>query len=485
MAVSEIEMEAPGPRTGSVLCAFLSTLVVSLSAVVFGMTLGFTSPAIDVMQDTVRVDGKRIPAPSDLVVFSSQAEGSLFGALVNIGALVGALCGGPLSERIGRKGAILVQAPLYALMWFGTGVLSSFVPLLVVRFLLGVGIGLCSSTVPTYINEVAPTHMRGAFGAVFQMAVVVGIMFAYLLGAYVFTVDVDGQSLCQWRHLALAFIAPALALFCLGLVIPESPRFLASIGKMDSARVALAKLRGGAQFVDQELEEIHNSFQQTSDSSGLQDLWTYRRPFSIGLVLMLIQQLSGVNAVIFFQDTIFQEAGMANPDALGFWVMVLQTVMTAVSIPLMDTAGRKVLLLTACIGMCFCCLGMVIFFAHSTPGWLAMISSFAYIAFFSLGLGPIPWLMMGEIFPGKIRSSASSLAAALNWTGSFITTETVAALQEAITFSGVFALYGVVLALGTVYIALRVPETKGKSFAELEAMLGGSPSRDVALLPRA
>jgi len=415
------EAQGSGSR-GSATCAILSTLAVTLSAAIFGMALGFTGPAIDVMKDDVKVDGKHFPAPEDLVVFAGDAQGSLYSALINIGALIGALCGGPLSDRIGRKGAILIQAPIYILTWFGTSLFSSFVPLTLARFILGLGIGVCTSTVPTYISEVAPTDLRGAFGAAFQMAVVIGIMLTYLLGAYVFIIDVDGHDMCQWRHLAYAGIVIGAAMLLFVLAIPESPRYLASAGKMDKARVAIAKLRGGSAFVGNELEEIHNSVQSNSSepSRGLADLWTHRKPFSIGMMLMLIQQLSGVNAVIFFQDTIFADAGMANPAALGFYVMVVQVVMTGVSIPLMDTAGRKVLLLTATVGMFFCCLGMVIFFAlpndsRSNFGWLAMLSSFAYIAFFSLGLGPIPWLMMGEIFPQQIRASASSLAAAFNF----------------------------------------------------------------------
>mmetsp|Transcript_78809 Transcript_78809/g.142155 ORF Transcript_78809/g.142155 Transcript_78809/m.142155 type:complete len:167 (-) Transcript_78809:93-593(-) len=162
--------------------------------------------------------------------------------------------------------------------------------------------------------------------------------------------------------------------------------------------------------------------------------------------------------------------------------MLLQVVVTGVSIPLMDSAGRKVLLLTATIGMCVCCVGVLLFFIKTSPGWLVLVCSFGYIAFFSIGLGPIPWLMMGELFPQQIRSNASSIAAALNWSCSFVTTETVSSLKGAIGFSGVFGLYACVLALGTVYVALRVPETKGKSFAELEQMLGTQRSRDIPLI---
>ncbi|CAJ1359533.1 unnamed protein product [Effrenium voratum] len=465
-------------------CAVASVMVAAIASMIFGISLGFTSPAIDVMQDTVRENGHWIPAPAHLVVFESDhkssSQGSLFSAIVNIGALLGALCGGPLSQRVGRKGSILLMAPLFVLVWALTSVASSFTPLLLARFFLGVGIGLCSTVVPTYINEISPTHLRGALGAVFQMACVVGIMLTYLLGAYVFVESGHGHVFCQWRLLSLFPLALAVLLFLLGLMIPESPRWLASIGRADAARLALARLRGGAQFIGEELEEIHAAVSEAGGAGGWKDLLYYRKAVAIGLMLMFLQQFSGVNAVIFFQNTIFMQAGMANPAAMGFYVMLLQVIMTGISIPLMDTAGRKMLLIVAASGMIACCIGMVIFFLHDTPAWLADLSSFGYIAFFSLGIGPIPWLMMGEIFPGKIRSSASSLAAGFNWTLSFITTETVGGLQAAISFSGVFGLYGCCLVIGLLYVIKSVPETKGKSFAEIEDIV--SPKRDIPLI---
>eukprot|EP00928_Gymnodinium_smaydae_P088785 TRINITY_DN72830_c0_g1_i1.p1 TRINITY_DN72830_c0_g1~~TRINITY_DN72830_c0_g1_i1.p1 ORF type:complete len:493 (-),score=83.03 TRINITY_DN72830_c0_g1_i1:377-1855(-) len=481
------ELQTECAQRGSNVCAILTTGAVALAPVIFGTALGFTGPAIDTMQNTVVVDKRSISAPASLVVFSSEdgesEEGAFWGACVNLGALVGALLGGPLTEKLGRKRAMLLQAPIYALTYVAIGLSSGYAPLLVARLFLGVGIGICTSSVPTYINEIAPTSLRGAFGAVFQMALVIGIMATYLLGAYVFVVESDGHNFCQWRQLAFAAAGIAVVYAAAIMAVPESPRWLASQGRIDEARLSLARLRGGAAFVGDELQEIHDGFQNSNKTEkvGLKDLWINRRAFSIGLVLMLIQQLSGVNAVIFFQDTIFQDAGMANPAALGFWVMVVQVFMTGLSIPLMDTAGRKLLLLIATVGMSACCIGMVIFFSRGGPGWLAMVASFAYISFFSVGLGPIPWLMMGEIFPQHLRSQMSSCAAALNWACSFLTTETVAALQKAFSFSGVFAMYGVVVALGAIYVSLCVPETKGKSFAELERMLGAQV-RDVPLI---
>lgn len=474
----------PESTGGSSTCAVLSVMVASISVLVFGLALGFTSPAIDVMQDTLKVNGKAASVPSDLVVFTSEFEGSLFSSIVNFGALAGALLGGPLSQRIGRKRAVLLQAPFNAIVWTATSFAHGFGLLILTRFFAGVGVGMCSTVVPTYINEVSPTALRGALGAVFQLACVVGIALCYLLGAYVLVVkNEDGDQLCQWRWLALTPVALSVLLFSLGLFIPESPRWLAWKQRPEAAKSALARLRGGAQHIGQELEEIHAVVRQAGGKVSCGDMLTSQRALLIGLTLMFIQQFSGVNAVIFFQDTIFMSAGLKNADSLGFMVMVVQVLMTAVSIPLMDTAGRKFLLLTACGGMLLCCLGLACFFQFfQNKGWLALVCSFGYIAFFSLGLGPVPWLMMGEVFPGKIRSSASSLAAGFNWTCSFITTETVSGLRGLVGYSGVFVIYGAFLLFGLAFIASLVPETKGRSFAEIEALLS-RPRRDVPLIP--
>jgi len=191
---------------------------------------------------------------------------------------------------------------------------------------------------------------------------------------------------------------------------------------------------------------------------------------------MLLQQLSGVNAIIFFQDSIFQAAGFKDASELGFFVMLAQMVMTAVSIPLMDTAGRKVLLLLSTAGMFVCCVCLLIFFIHQQPAWLALVASFGYISFFSLGLGPIPWLMQGELFAQEYRSMAMSCSASLNWVCSFVTTMTVSSLKKTIGFSGVFAMYGAVLLIGGMYVLKCVPETKGRSLEEIQQILGNRRS---------
>jgi len=353
---------------------------------------------------------------------------------------------------------------------------SSFVLLLACRVIGGVAIGMSSAVVPTYINEIAPPSLRGACGAVFQMGVVTGIMFSYLCGAYVFVEATAEHKFCQWRNLAYFFIIPSIALAACAVIVPASPSWLASKGRKDGTIASLRRLRGDADSAAAEADMLASFSNNSSGSGGVKILFQNRHIVSIGFALMLLQQLSGVNAIIFFQDSIFQAAGFKDASELGFFVMLAQMVMTAVSIPLMDTAGRKVLLLLSTAGMFVCCVCLLIFFIHQQPAWLALVASFGYISFFSLGLGPIPWLMQGELFAQEYRSMAMSCSASLNWVCSFVTTMTVSSLKKTIGFSGVFAMYGAVLLIGGMYVLKCVPETKGRSLEEIQQILGNRRS---------
>jgi len=357
-----------------------------------------------------------------------------------------------------------------------TGMFSSFEILLVCRLVGGLAIGITSGVVPTYINEIAPASLRGACGAVFQTGVVTGIMFSYLFGAYIFLESTSEHDFCQWRHLAFFFIVPSTALGLCAIIVPESPSWLASRGRPERSFANLRRLRGNPATAAAEVNVLARSSNNAAASGGFKDMVKNRHIVSIGFTLMLLQQLSGVNVIILYADSIFQAAGFQGSAQLGFFVMLVQLVMTAISIPLMDTAGRKKLLLLSTAGMLVCCIGMLTFFIHLQPSWLAMVASLGYISFFALGLGPVPWLMQGELFSQEYRSLAMSCSASLNWLCSFLTTSTVAALQSAVGFTGVFAIYGAVLLMGILYILRYVPETKGRSLKEIQEMLGNTQS---------
>jgi len=200
-----------------------------------------------------------------------------------------------------------------------------------------------------------------------------------------------------------------------------------------------------------------------------------RWPLTIGIVIMFVQQCSGINAVIFYSSDILRTAGIDNPNLGGLIVMAVQVVMTLVSVLLMDRAGRRVLLLLSLAGMTICVSGMGAFeLNHEKPTWLALAALIGYIVSFSLGLGAIPWLLMGEIIPSHVRALGSSVATMANWTLSFLVTETFSTLRNALGAAGTFFLFGGVCAFGFVFVAICVPETKGKTLQQIEALFGGT-----------
>lgn len=304
--------------------------------------------------------------------------------------------------------------------------------------------------------------------------------------------------LAPWRVLALvgAGVA-ALLLLCAVLLLPETPNHLVAKGKTTAARRVLARLRSSATEADDEFEALmrkHQAGASVADADasshdnemanpvgeaaekragGVRALFApgVRRPFFVGCMLMVFQQFSGINAVIFFSSSILQSGGIDDPNEGGLIVMAVQVVMTGVAVLLMDRAGRRLLLLVSLGGMTIFAGALAAFhYNGAKPAWLALTSLVGYIVFFSLGLGAIPWLIMGEIFPGHVRALAASAATLLNWCLSFIVTESFASLLSALGPANTFTTFAAVCAVGVGFVALCVPETKGKTFEEIEAL---------------
>lgn len=438
--------------------AALAVLVAVLGPFSFGYSMGYTSPVLEEVKQSLHL---------------STSAGSFFGALINLGAMAGAVSGGHLADRWGRKGALVAASACHAIGWILIIVSTSLWPLDIGRFLVGVGTGIVSFAVPVYLAEVAPTELRGIIGTCNQLAVTAGILVVYLAGLGL-----------RWRPLAAVGIVPPVLLL-LGLAaVPESPRWLMTRNGKAAAAAALQRLRGPGHDVGDEAEEIATAValqeQENARPATLKDLWapSLAMPLSVGIGLMILQQCSGVNSVTFYTGTIFATAGFRSANLAGCLVMAVQVAMTAVAASLMDRAGRKVLLLISSGGMALGAflLGLS-FYLQSLPegsaafaasGPLALASLLLYIVAFSLGIGAIPWLIMAEIFPAHVRGVAGSTATLVNWFCSFLVTECFAYLLQW-SHPGAFWLYSLICALGVVFIATLVPETKGRSLEEIEA----------------
>jgi SP family facilitated glucose transporter-like MFS transporter 8 len=312
-------------------------------------------------------------------------------------------------------------------------------------------------------------------GTLNQVMLCMGLLVCDALGA-----GMRKDGVCDWRLLSTMGMVSACALTigCIGL--PESPVFLLQRGQQKAAVNAVRRIR--RRGFDAEAE-VARMMQQMGPAGGEREGGGFaalcdpdlRMPLLIACALMLFQQFSGINAVIFYAGTIFESAGVQNPDTPPILMMALQVAGTVGVSWLVDRAGRRVLLISSSLGMCVASTSMGMFFylknVHNhNANWLALCSMFGYIASFAGGMGAIPWLIMSEIFPARVRGAASSLVTLVMWGGSFVITLTFDAMTRTLTTQGTFWAFAGVLLLAAVFVLLVVPETRGKDLEEIEQL---------------
>lgn len=450
---------------------FFVVLLVLQAPLIMGYAIGFSSPALP------KID-------------LNDTEGSWFGSLLNIGAILGGPIAGFLLQSMGRKVSIMACALPFVAGWVLIGTASNkMVALLYTgRVLTGVACGMTSLAVPNYISEVAPPSLRGFLGSSFQVSVTVGILLVYCLGI---------PLTYYWLALTGAAMTGLLVVTMLG--IPETPRFLLIKHFRVRAIDVLSKLRGPLVDVDQECREVEDALDNSDDKFSWSE-FTYPflyKPLIISLALMFFQQFSGINAVMFYTVNIFNSAAPSIDSNIATVIVgVVQVVFTCVAAVLMDRMGRKALLVIGAFGMAISCTTFGLYYqltegsghngtaplptpspAGNNLSWLPLTSIIVYIISFSLAWGPIPWLVMSEIFPSKAKGVASGIATAFNWTCSFIVTKEFNDMQDAMTKKGIFWFYGGVSLLGALFVIFFVPETKGRSLEEIEASFAGNDRR--------
>jgi sugar porter (SP) family MFS transporter len=432
--------------------------------------------------DTGVISGALLFIRQDFAPLSPFLEGIIVSTLL-VGAVVGALSGGPLSDRVGRRPTALLAAVI-----FGAGALAvAFAPsvsfIIFGRFLLGLGVGLASMIVPLYIAEIAPADRRGALVSLNQLMITIGILLSYIVGV-IFT-PIEG-----WRYMFGVALIPALVLGIGMFMLPESPRWLFEHGQIAKARTVLSRSRSPEE-VDlefQEMQEIKELEEEQARVSYKELLAPYVRPaLVIGIGLAIFQQITGINTVIYYAPTILQGVGFSEGGAIAataLGVGVVNVGFTILAVRIIDRAGRRPLLIIGLIGMVISLALLGVVFATGgaggAAGLLATICLALYIASFAISLGPVFWLMISEIYPLRIRGTAMSVASIANWGSNWLVALSFPVLLATLGGAGSFWLFAALGVVAWFFVYFRVPETKGRTLEEIEASFRGTtvgPSR--------
>ena len=389
-------------------------------------------------------------------------------SIVALGAIFGAISGGAVSDRLGRKKVVLASNLIFILAAIGLFLTQSVNGIIVWRLLVGVAIGLSSAVALLYIAELSPRHIRGALVSINQLFITIGILGSYLIGL----LFVQSQS---WRIMFILAGIPAAVQFLIMLFFPESPRYLIRIGEKAKAFNILKKLRGDEQDVTLEIAHIEKTAHKQRPQWSELFSKTLRPRLAVGIGVAIIQQITGINTIIYYAPTIFKFAGFSSNKAALIAttsVGVVNVLMTCVALYLIDKIGRKPLLLSGLGGMVLSLIALGIGLEQNVPknliGILVLISLFVYIASFAYSLGPISWLLNSEIYPLDIRGKAIGVATSANWISNFIITLTFLTLIHLLGKGAIFWLYAFIGVVGLFFIWRLVPETKGKSLEEIE-----------------
>jgi MFS transporter, SP family, galactose:H+ symporter len=391
---------------------------------------------------------------------------------VTLGAMFGSLAGGYVADHFGRRRALLAAAGLFTI----GALVEAFapeVPVLVFgRLVAGFGVGVAAVAAPLYAAELAPAAQRGRFVSSYQLAITIGIFLAYF-------VDQALAGPEGWRAMLGISAGPGVLLALAVLTALESPRWFAKSGRRDDARRTLVAL-GAGDHADARLAAIEASLRAEHEVPSWWDVFAprWRAPLKIGLGLAVLQQVTGINAIIYYSDNIFAAAGFTTPaaqtEATTWAIGAVNVVSTFIAIAFIDRLGRRPLLITGLIGMGLSLAAVGFAFQHSggghgATGVVTLIALVVFITSFAFSLGPVTWTVINEIYPGEVRGRAVAVATAVNWGAAFLVSGFFLSVVKAIGQAYTFWMFAAFCAIGLVWVIVGVPETRGRSLEEIEA----------------
>ena len=429
-------------------------LYVSFVAAIGGLLFGF---------DTAVIAGAMRYLKDQFHLNSLQEGWAVSSALV--GCIFGAMIAGPVSDRLGRKRFLLISASLFLISAVGSAIPRTIDWFVVFRFIGGIGIGSASMLSPLYIAEVSPARIRGSLVSLNQMAIVTGILLAYFANW-----ALAGIGPSNWRWMFASGALPSVIFIGLLLRVPESPRWLVKQNRIAEASDILTKINGPRQ-AGIEIQEIQQTIGMESGSLSQLFHPGLRKALVIGVSLAVLQQITGINAVLYYAPRIFEHAGFGRSSAIlqSAIVGMVNLLVTLAALFLVDRVGRKRLLLLASSGMglSLLLLGLA-FYLNLFDGPWVLIFILLYIAFFALAMGPVVWVVLSEIFPTRIRGRAMSLATVCLWAANFVVSLTFPILADRFNESFTFWIYALMCGVTFVFVRRLLPETKGKSLEQIE-----------------
>jgi MFS transporter, SP family, arabinose:H+ symporter len=435
----------------------LATAVTAIGGFLFGYDTAVISGAIGFIQSHFGL---------------SPLQTGWAGASAIAGCIPGAALAGILSDRFGRKKVLLLCAVLFALSGIGSAVPRTFGQFVATRFVGGLGIGASSMICPVYIAEIAPRRHRGRLGALFQLGIVLGILLVFFVNLLIERLgDANWNAQVGWRWMLGSEAIPALAFLLLLIRVPESPRWLALHGRADESRRLLNGLVGPA-ATEQELQAIVGVAAGAVQGRFRELLGPdIRRPLLIAVALAAFSQFSGINAIMYYAPEVFKAAGgsLESAFASAVWVGLVNLVFTFVAIAWVDKAGRKPLLLIGTAVQAVALLAVGWMFHQQARGAGVLGGILVFVAAFAMAMGPIPWIIISEIFPARVRGRAAAVGTLVIWVACYVVALTFPVLQKGIGPALTFWVYAGCSLLSFLFVAAVIPETKGRSLEEIEA----------------
>lgn len=454
---------------------YVIAIIAATGGLLFGFDTGVISGAIPFFQKDFGIDNGMV----ELITSAGV-----------LGAILGALFCGKLTDRLGRRKVILASAVIFAVGAVWSGIAADAWNLVLARLFLGVAIGVSSFAVPLYIAEISPTKVRGTLVSMFQLMVTIGVLVSYLSDLYF----ADESDMTCWRPMFYVGVIPACILLIGMFFMPETPRWLMSQGRHHESIRILNRIEGEAQAkisFRQMQEEIKRSEAEKSGWRELLQPWL-RTPLIICIGIMFFQQFVGINTVIYYSPKIFLMAGFDGTVA-AIWASVgvglVNVIFTVVSVYFVDRLGRRKLYFIGLSGIVVSLLLLGLCFVYvnqlgDSVKWVAILLIFCYVAFFAISIGPLGWLIISEIFPLKLRGLGASLGSLSVWLFNSIVSFTFFKIVKALTIpgkeilmegedlgnpAGAFWFYGGIAFLALIWGYFYVPETKGVSLEQIES----------------